>query len=33
MSYYTTFNAGQKTTRMAQLDKMIKGCEEYAGKL
>lgn len=33
MSYYTTFNAGQKTTRMAQLDKMIKGCEENAGKL
>lgn len=33
MSYYSTFNAGQKTTRMAQLDKMIKGCEENAGKL
>lgn len=30
--YYTSFNDGQKTTRMAQIEKMIKGCDEKAGE-
>lgn len=32
MNYYAAFNAGQKTTRIAQLERMIKGCEKKSGK-
>lgn len=32
MSYYSAFNAGQKSARIEQLERMIKGCEEKAGE-